>query len=145
MKQERPDLSNVKVKSMVWNLLPWLGRETTCTALYPNVYVPPWFFEELTSGTPDPYFEAIVIHEQTHIEREIQKGWFVWLALYLLSAKFRVDEELVADRELMRYLKERGVAFDLAKRAKQLSSWLYLRPISEGEAFDRLEEIWNSL
>lgn len=58
---------NVKAKPGVWNIIPWLGHQTT-TALYPNSYLPKHYYTDLQKRNPDPYNIARLIHEQTHIQ-----------------------------------------------------------------------------
>lgn len=69
--------SNVKIKSFLWNVSPILSKYTA-NAIYPNIYLPKAFYEELKTKNPDPKKVAILIHEQTHIKRQREMGWFIW-------------------------------------------------------------------
>lgn len=126
-----------------WTLVPWISFNTI-TAIGDFVYVPPKFLDELLNH-PNPHHIAILHHEFVHIERQKDAGLFKWLALYLLSNKFRIEEELAADKARLEYLAKNNESFDIEQRAKQLSSWLYLHVISYEEAKKSLEDLWNGV
>lgn len=133
--------SNVKVKSFPWTILP-LFSTYTAHAIYPTIYIPKNIHEDLLSKSPNPKNVSILIHEQTHIKRQKQIGWFLWGLKYCFSGKFRFEEELAAVRESMKYLKKRNIEWDTARSAKFLSSYLYLWCTSYREAKRKLDEAW---
>lgn len=133
---------NIKIKTGLWNIHPTLSQNTA-HALYPNIYVPKWMDEELKKEKPDPYVMASFMHEQVHIRRQKEIGILKFGVLYVLSGKFRFEEELLAIREQMRFLKKHGKTFDIEKRARQLSSGMYLWCVSYDQSKIRLEELWN--
>ncbi len=131
-------------RGIPWSLNDRLG-EFTVTAVSPNVYLPPKIYENLISDQPDPVYVAILAHEFTHVERQQDFGVLKWLALYLLSAEFRVNEELIADAEQMKYLAAAELPYDVEARAKMLSSGLYFWPITYDAALARLTQQWAEL
>ena len=132
---------NVKVKSFPWSVLP-LFSTYTAHALYPNVYIPKHIYEDLQSKNPNPKNVSVLIHEQTHINRQKQMGWLLWGLKYCASRKFRFEEELAAVKESMKYLKKKKVKLDINRKAKLLSSFLYLWCISYDEAKSKLDDAW---
>jgi hypothetical protein len=112
------------IKSKSWFL------QNTAQAIEPNIYLPKKIHDNLNSKNPDPKNLAILIHEQTHIKRQKEMGLLKWGIKYIFLPKFRFEEEILAIKAQMRYLKKRKIKFDIEKSAKYLSSWLYLRPVS---------------
>ena len=134
--------NHVKKKPLWWNLIPWLSS-FTANAIYPNVYVPKNIYENLKGDNPDPQYISVLIHEETHLKREREIGWFIFGIKYLLLPKFRFNEELIAVKASMNYLKSQGLHCDLSKKAKYLSSWIYLWPVSYDYAKKELEKAWR--
>ncbi len=135
--------TNVRIKSGLWNIIPLLSTQTA-QAIYPNIYVPKWFYEHLKSKNPNPKRVAILVHEQTHIERQRQVGWLLWELKYLLLPKFRFNEELEAIKTQVEFLKSKGIEYDkseIQRFAKFLSSYIYLWMINYEEAKMQLERI----
>lgn len=131
---------NIKVKDGLWKLIPFLANKTA-HGVYPNVYLPEHIYDNLKSKTPNPYNIALLLHEQEHIKRQKAQGRIKWLLKYIFSSKFRFNEELQADIPKIKYLKSKNLEFDLEKRAKQLSGWVYLWPVSYEEAKNKLNEL----
>ncbi|QQG47517.1 MAG: hypothetical protein HY044_00265 [Candidatus Woesebacteria bacterium] len=126
---------NVKVKPIFF--------QHTAQAIYPNIYVPKWLYEHLKSKNPDSERVAVIIHEQTHIKRQKEMGWFLWEIKYVFLPKFRLEEELLAIKAQVKYLKSKGIKYDekdVEKAAKFLSSYLYLWMVSYKEAKRKLME-----
>ena len=138
--QQDMRLDNVRCKGHLVGCLPWIGRGAA-TALYPNIYLPKTVYNDIFSDSPDPYNIALVLHEQEHISRIRQVGVLRWYVRYLLSRHFRFEEELVAIEPQIAYLKHAGLSFDFERKARQLSSWLYLWAVSYEEAAGRLREL----
>lgn len=131
---------NIKPKIGLWKLIPFLA-EKTAHGIYPNVYLPQGIYDNLKSKTPNPYNVALLLHEQEHIKRQKEKGVIIWLLKYIFIPKFRFEEELKADISKIKYLKGKRLNFDIEKRAKQLSSWIYLWPVSYNEAKVKLTSL----
>lgn len=131
---------NVKTKVGFWKLIPFLANKTA-HGIYPNVYLPEHIFNDLKSKTPNPYNVALLLHEQEHIKRQKVQGIVFWLLKYIFIPKFRFKEELQADIPKIKYLKSKRLEFDLEKRAKQLSGWIYLWPVSYKYASEKLDKL----
>ncbi len=136
--------SNVKRKNKFWDLIPWVSNKTA-QAVYPNIYLPDFVYDNLTSGNPSIWHQALLIHEQEHIKRQTKQGPFLWKIKYTLSPRFRYEEEIAADIPKLKYLKDNGKDPHIERRAKHLSGWNYFWPVSYKEAKGRLENIWNQL
>lgn len=131
---------NIKPKIGFWKLIPFLANKTA-HGIYPNVYLPKNVYYDLKSDTPNPFNIALLLHEQEHIKRQKEKGVANWLLKYIFSPKFRFEEEILADISKIKYLKSNKLKFDIDKRAKQLSSWIYLWSVSYKEAKEKLDTI----
>jgi hypothetical protein len=137
------DLSNVRKKPRFIESLPWIGKNTA-TALYPNVWLPRKVFEDLQSDNPDPFSVALVLHEQEHIKRMKGYGVVNWCWHYLTSRKFRFDEEIKATEPQFAHIKAAGLTFNIARKAKVLSGWLYFWPLRYDVTLERLNTLWES-
>lgn len=137
-----PLKSYVKVKSGWWKLIPWLNKYTA-NAIYPNVYLPKEIYDNLKSQNPDPRNVATLIHEETHLKREKEIGPVRFGIKYLLSSKFRFNEELEAHKEAFKFLKRRKIKPNIERTAKFLSGWIYLWPVSFEIAKKELEKAWE--
>lgn len=84
--------------------------------------------------TPD-----LLIHEQTHLNRQDKIGVDLWVSQYLSDPQFRLEEELIAYRTQLKSIKDRGlrnaVRLDCAAA---LSSDLYGGIITREEAIKEL-------
>jgi hypothetical protein len=133
---------NIKIKKWPWIVLPILGTYTA-HAIYPNIYIPKHLHNNLISKNPKPKYVAILIHEQTHIERQKKMGWFIWELKYCFSNKFRFKEELEAIKAGMKYMKTKNEKIDTTKIAKFLSSYLYLWCTNFKKAKKELDKAWQ--
>lgn len=136
--------SNVKIKTKFWNLIPWISIHTA-TALYPNIYLPKIIYKNLSTPKPDPYNIAVLIHEQTHIKRFEKVGVVKFILKYIFDKNFRFQEELIATKEAMKFIKSRRLTWDINHSAHSLSSWLYLWPKSYDQAQTKLKNIWEKI
>ena len=107
------------------------------------VYFNHELLKDLLSDNPSHENIAILLHELKHQERMNEVPWFK--LKYVLSAKFRIQEELIADEPRFKYLKENGVEMDLVGRAKRLSGPMYRWAISYDDALERLRRLWNKV
>lgn len=134
--------STVKKKTILWDVFPWLSSNTA-QAMYPNIFVSQKVFDDLSKPKPKDTFIAVLEHENKHIERQKELGFITFGIRYLFSPIFRFQEELLAIREEMRYLKKNKLSFDTDRSAKYLSSWLYLWMTSYDKAKKELDIIWQ--
>lgn len=131
---------NIKPKVGLWKLIPFFANKTA-HGIYPNVYLPEHIFNDLKSNNPNPYNVALLLHEQEHVKRQKEYGIVFWLLKYIFIPKFRFEEELQADIPKIKYLKSKRLEFDLEKRAKQLSGWIYIWPVSYKDAKEKLDKL----
>ena len=134
----------VKKKPKIWEFIPWLSSYTA-QAIYPNIFVSKEVYEDLSRSKPNHKFVAVLEHEKKHIERQKELGFIKFGIGYLFFPKFRFQEELLAIREGMKYLKKNKLTFDTERSAKYLSSWLYLWMVSYDEAKKELDRIWHEI
>jgi hypothetical protein len=64
---------------------------------------------------------------------------------YLSVPSFRFNEELEATKPQFAYLKELGLAYNLERKAKHLSGWLYFRSTSYSTALTASKELWDKV
>src|SRR3989344_1547072 len=112
----------VRSKPRFFSFIPVLGKYTG-NSIYPWIFLPEDIYENLKSPNPNSYHVALLIHEQKHYDRQKKMGWFLFGIKYLFFAKFRFNEELIAVKEAMKYLKKNNIPFDFDKKAKILSSY----------------------
>jgi hypothetical protein len=135
---------NVKCLPSWVNRIPFF-KKTGGVALYPYIFLNTISYTDLLTKNPKPKTLYALIHEQEHIRRAKAKEPILWILLYVFSPSFRVNEELEADREAMKYWKSQGLEYDFDLRARSLSSYLYLWPTSQKEAKQKLLKIWSEI
>lgn len=121
------------------------GFSYTAQAISPFIFVSKEVYGNLISSNPNPRFIAALEHEKKHIEREKKLGFFKFGIKYLFSSEFRFQEELLATKEGMRYLKQNKLTFDTSKSAKFMSSWLYLWMVKYDRAKKELDKLWEEI
>lgn len=134
----------IKEKTGLWKISKFLS-DGSAHAIYPHVYVPTRIYRDLESKDPNPQNIAYVSHEKKHIERQKEIGWIKWMALYAVSASFRLSEELIAIHDEMEVLKKKGLSFEIDEKARALSSWTYLKCVSFEDAKATLTSMWDSV
>lgn len=135
--------SIIKIKPKWWDVVPFLSS-FTANAIYPNVYLPKEVYKNLKSDHPKQKWVALLKHEQEHLKREKEISPIVFGLKYLFLSSFRFQEEMIAIKAQMKYLKSVGENFDTNKSARFLSSWLYLWPVSYVRAKQSLDKLWES-
>ena len=131
--------TNIKPKIGLWKFLPKIISTKTAQCIYPFIFLPEDIYKDLISPIPKPQSIAIFLHEKFHLERQKRIGILQWSILYIISPKFRLNEELLAFKEQIEYLKKHNLTLDLELRAKRLSSWLYLWCVSYEKALLKLK------
>jgi len=121
------------------------GLSYTAQAISPYIFVTDEVYESLCSEDPNPRFIAVLEHEKKHIERQKSLGFFNFGIKYLFSPEFRFQEELLATKEGMKYLKQNKLEFNTSRSAKFMSSWLYLWMVPCERAKRELEKVWEEL
>lgn len=135
----------VRIKKIPWFL--WFlfnPRKRNGMASSSQIYVSQKVYNDLRTKNPDTFCIAILEHEMTHLKRKRQFGKWRYGLKFWLSGKFRLQEELMADKAMMLYLRRKRLSFPIKKRAKKLSSKLYLWMISYPEAKRRLTRMWKT-
>ena len=131
-------------KGSLLHHLPLIGK-STAQSLGPIILIPDNIYRDLKSQKPNPRHIALLIHEETHRKRQKKIGYLKFAYKYLFDSKFRFQEELLAVKEAMRYLKSMKIAFDFEKKAKFLSSYVYLWPVSKEYAEKELHKVWDEI
>ena len=134
----------VRKKPTIWGFIPWLSSYTA-QAIYPNIFVSKEVYDDLGKSKPNHKFIAVLEHEKKHIERQKELGFIKFGMGYLFSPRFRFQEELLAIREGMKYLKKNKLAFDTDRSAKYLSSWLYFWMVPYHKAKEELVKVWYEI
>lgn len=132
--------NNIKLKSNFWKVFPKIISTKTAQCIYPFIFLPEDVYKDLISKTPKPKSIAVLLHEKVHLERQKKQGILLWIIKYFISPKFRFNEELLAFKEQIEYLKKHNLTLDLELRAKRLSSWLYLWCVSYEKALLELKK-----
>jgi hypothetical protein len=96
-------------------------------AYYPNIYCA----EQIS--------EQKLAHEQVHLERQRKIGVDNWYGLYLDNDSFRLEEEIMAYKKEIEYIKSQNYnrqyrRFLLDKIYSDLSSYIYDLKINKDEA-----------
>lgn len=131
----------IRQKTKIWNVIPWISNHTS-QAIYPNIYVPKHIYDDLTQIQSKTENVALLEHEKRHIKRQKKIGFFLWMFKYTILPKFRLNEEMLAIKDSMLYLKSKKIKFDIEKQARWLSSWMYLWMISYNKARNKLRKAW---
>jgi len=137
------NLFQVRQFSLLGRLL-YESRGVLGYVKYPYIYFRKDIYENLKSDKPDPVNKGMLLHEFRHIERMEEIGVFKFKMKYIFSLKFRLQEELEADKVRFRYFKDNNVAFDLEGRARRLSGIMYLWMISYPRAIQLINEVWDN-
>ena len=117
----------------------WISAQ----ANYSKIWVKKDILNNLISNNSSPFWISLMEHEVKHIERQHEIGkWKFWL-YYKLFPKFRINEELIADKARIEYVKKHNVPYSIEDRARMLSSWKYFWGISYENAKRKLEKIYN--
>lgn len=131
-------------KGSLLHHLPLIGK-STAQSLGPIILVPDPIYRDLQTNNPNPKHIALLIHEETHRRRQKEMGILKFAYQYLFNSKFRFNEELLAVKKAMKYLKKNKIAFDFDKNAKFLSSYIYLWPVSKKYAEKELKKVWDEI
>jgi len=124
--------------------LPLIGK-STAQSLGPIILVPDNIYRDLKSDNPNPKHLALLIHEETHRKRQKEMGYLSFAFRYLFNSNFRFQEELLAVKEAMKFLKKNHIEFDFDKNSKFLSSYVYLWPVSKEYAEKELKKVWDEI
>jgi len=136
--------NNVKQQPDLLEHLFWFNKARGRT-FFQTIYLKKDIYDDLKSGSPAPENLSVLAHEQTHIERIKKIGITKYSFKYFFFGKFRFNEELEANKAAFRILKKHKVEVDLTRKARILSSWIYLWPVSYNYALDHLKKSWEEV
>jgi hypothetical protein len=108
---------------------PWwmkVFNRRAVVAFFGTVYLPAGFRERY-AGTP--HYDDVLDHEAIHVARQHAAGMWRWHLRYVLSRRFRWEEEKAAYRSQLRRLRDRGedlAEADRERLAADLSGGMYL-------------------
>jgi hypothetical protein len=132
----------VKKYPWFWKYIPILNQANGNT-IYPIILLKEDAITNLQTKNPDPRYIALLKHEEKHLERQKQLGVAKHLLKYLVSPKFRFEEELIAYKITIKELKKNNIALDIDRLSKNLSGPLYLWSAPYKKAKQALEKAWN--
>src|SRR5687767_10902008 len=93
------------IKPWYWNIIPtlkWCGA----SAQFSKIILRKDVYDDVTSKNPSSFWIALLEHEVRHIERQQAIGEWKFQLLYQLSPRFRIEEELLADKARFEYVKK---------------------------------------
>ena len=131
-------------KGSLLHHLPLIGK-STAQSIGQFILIPDPIYRDLQTDNPNSKHVALLIHEETHRQRQKEMGVLKFGYQYLFNSKFRFQEELLAVKEAMRYLKKNKIPFDFDRNAKFLSSYVYLWPVSKEYAEKELKKVWDEV
>lgn len=115
----------MKEYSMVFQITPY-----TVFALDKYIY------------TNFPLPDHLLEHEEVHLKRQQKVGVDVWVEKYLTDEQFRLNEEVIAYRKQLDYIKDRELRNKvMILCAKDLSSSLYGNICTIDEAYKLLRAL----
>ncbi len=134
----------VKQAPIWWKYFPYLKILRGCL-FFNKIYLRNDIYSNLLSKNPDDYNYSVLLHEMKHLERMNAIGMIKFGFQYIFSKKHRLEEELLAMQEQIRYLRSKNLKFDIGKAAFSLSSWAYLWATDLENAKSKLMEIREKL
>jgi len=125
-----------------WKLSPF-AYGAYAAASDPYILLSKKLYEEVLSGTPSLDTLGIIEHEKAHLLHQKMMGKWKLIFKYWFSPRFRLQEELYAERARFAFLKSRGGTVDLDHRARRMSGILYGWMVSYNRARILLIRIWD--
>lgn len=140
------ELNKIMIKKIpwLWKYLPFFGT-TMASTIYTNIYLIDEDYNDYFSDNPSILVQSIVIHEKYHVEKWKEIGLFKFGFLYFFSKKFRLEQELLAIREQMKFLKQYNEVYDIERKAKHFAGKDYRYLLKIDEARKVLTELWQSI
>jgi hypothetical protein len=136
--------SYVRPMPAFFTFMPGLSRLVGRT-VYPRIYLPLAIVEGLNQPTPNPFYMALLIHEQVHYERQKKLGLLKFGLRYLFSPDFRLGEEKMAVRKALQYLKSENLTPQFDFKNKFAPENLYFWPLSKSYSSEDLATLWHSI
>ena len=133
--------SLVHLTPRYFSLIPFLSTTMACT-IFGKIYFPLDQYNDLVSDNPSNLVKSVYIHELVHVTRQNEQGSLLWNIKYLCNKKFRLQEELAAIQEQMKFLKSVNEVYDIERKAKQFAGSDYLWVCSYQEGKSILQNLW---
>jgi hypothetical protein len=127
---------------MVW--FTFYG-ESLAMALNGYLYFPKNMYEDLLSSSPSHESLSVYVHEYTHIERQRKYGHYRWMLHYIFFRSFRLEEELAAIREEMKYRHAHNLTYNITRKSRHFSSSTYLWILSYDASVRLLTMEWQAI
>ena len=113
-------------------------------AIYPTVYLPLDQYDEFYSGDVSVWLDSVLVHEKFHLIRMEESNPLTFGVRYMTSKKFRLEEELLAIKEQMEYLKEHGEEYPVEWKAEQFAGETYGEVLDFEQSVYVLSTLWES-
>lgn len=137
-------MRKIKKIPWFWKYIPFMETEMAST-VYQNIYLTEKDYTDLCSENPSVLVQSILVHENYHVKKWKEIGLLKFSFLYFFSKKFKLEQELLAIREQMQFLKEHGETYDIERKAKHFSGKEYGYLLQIQEARRVLTDLWNSI
>lgn len=134
----------IKKIPLFWKYLPFFDT-TMASTIYINIYLKEDDYNDYFSEHPSVLVQSIVIHEKCHVEKWQEIGLFKFGFLYFFSKKFRLEQELLAIKEQMKFLKQHDEIYDIERKARHFSGKDYRYLLKIDEARKVLTDLWQSI
>lgn len=135
--------SSLRLKTWLQDVI--LGKHMAL-AWYPNVYLPKDEYDELMfDEEPRIEYQALLVHEAVHLERQAAVGVWFWFLKYIVFPSFRYQEELIAITEQWQALAALGGDAPVIEVAYLLSGKQYGYQVPFARALNDLNRIWNDI
>ncbi len=135
--------SYVKKHPFFWKHTPIL-KNSGGNSIYPLILVREEVYKDLLKDKPQPKSIALLLHEETHRQRQKKSGWLFWGVKYFTIPSFRFNEELEAYKITMKVYKKHDIYFDIERIAKHLAGPLYMWSTSYNNARSKLQDAWEN-
>lgn len=108
-----------------------------------TIYLNKEIYQDLKNDNPKNVSLAVLKHEEIHIKRVKKVGTIKFGFKYLFFPKFRLNEELLAYKEMFKFLKQKGEIYNLDRVAKSMSGHRYIWVLPYNKAKAVLEKLWQ--
>ena len=112
-------------------------------AIAPFIFLPVGHYYHYARGTMSLEEQSVLVHEQVHIDRERAQGIIDYGWQYYYDAEFRLNEELLAIAEQMKFLKARGGTYNIERKAEHFAGAIYGHMLPYNDALERLQVLWD--
>jgi hypothetical protein len=136
--------SYIKPKPLIFKVILFL-RYNVANCIYPFIFTPRAIYNNLVSENQNPYYLALIIHEEVHYKKQKELGILIFGLKYIFSKEFRLKEELNAIKASIKYLKSNNILLDLEKVDLSSSDYLFLWPISKYYKIEDIKKFYQEI